>query len=72
MRNLIADRPVLYGGRMYPAGAALPVCNLTEAWLAAETAHWEDDAPEIIPEPADKGVTETPERKPVRAGRNKV
>ena len=38
--KLIAKRPVLYLGRMYPAGAALPADNpaMVAAWLRADSA----------------------------------
>lgn len=38
--KLIAKRPVLYLGRMYPAGAALPTDNpaMVAAWLRADSA----------------------------------
>lgn len=38
--KLIANRPVLYLGRMYPAGAALPADNpvMVAAWLRAGSA----------------------------------
>lgn len=47
MRKLIAKRTVLYLGRMYTPGEALPANNQTmvDAWLRAESAGWSGDAP---------------------------
>ena len=40
MKKLTAKRPILYGGRMYEAGDALPAHDrkMTEAWLRAGSA----------------------------------
>lgn len=48
MKKLIAQRPVLYMGRSYERGAALPSQDqtMTEAWLRAGSAVWLDDGPQ--------------------------
>lgn len=58
MRKLIAKRTVLYLGRMYAPGEALPANNQTmvDAWLRAESAGWSGDAPV---EPAADGQENT-------------
>lgn len=73
MRNLIADRPILCGGRMYPVGASLPVCRLTDAWISAGSAHWADEETVEAPDtaPAEPETVEAPDKKPVRTGRNR-
>lgn len=47
MKKLIAKRTVLYLGRMYAPGEALPANNQTmvDAWLRAESAEWSGAAP---------------------------
>lgn len=47
MKKLIAKRTVLYLGRMYAPGEALPANNQTmvDAWLRAESAGWSGAAP---------------------------
>ena len=49
MKALTAKRAVLYQGRMYEPGDALPACDskMVEAWLQAESAEWtgEDQKP---------------------------
>lgn len=47
MKKLIAQRPVLYMGRSYERGAALPTQDraMMEAWLRAGSSVWRDDGP---------------------------
>ena len=49
MKALTAKRAVLYQGRMYEPGDALPAgdSKMVEAWLEAESAEWtgEDQEP---------------------------
>lgn len=54
MKRLTAQRPILYGGRMYQAGDTLPAYDkrMVQAWLSAESAKMTDDAAE---EAADGG-----------------
>lgn len=46
MKRLTAQRPILYGGRMYQAGDTLPAYDkrMVQAWLSAESAKMTDDA----------------------------
>lgn len=46
MKRLTAQRPILYGGRMYQAGDALPAYDkrMVQAWLSAGSAEMTDDA----------------------------
>lgn len=55
MKRLTAQRPILYGGRMYEAGDALPAHDkrMVQAWLSAKSAAMIDDAAEVPPPPAD-------------------
>ena len=48
MKRLTAQRPILYGGRMYQAGDTLPAYDkrMVQAWLSAESAQMTDDAAE--------------------------
>lgn len=48
MKRLTAQRPILYGGRMYQAGDTLPTYDkrMVQAWLSAESAKMTDDAAE--------------------------
>lgn len=48
MKRLTAQRPILYGGRMYQAGDTLPAYDkrMVQAWLSAESAKMTDDAAE--------------------------
>ena len=47
MKRLTAQRPILYGGRMYQAGDTLPYDKrMVQAWLSAESAKMTDDAAE--------------------------
>lgn len=48
MKRLTAQRPILYGGRMYQAGDTLPAYDkrMAQAWLSAESAKMTDDAAE--------------------------
>ena len=48
MKRLTAQRPILYGGRMYQAGDTLPAYDkrMVPAWLSAESAKMTDDAAE--------------------------
>lgn len=59
MKRLTAQRPILYGGRMYQAGDTLPAYDkrMVQAWLSAESAKMTDDAAEeaTMP-PQDAGV----------------
>ena len=60
MKRLTAQRPILYGGRMYQAGDALPAYDkrMVQAWLSAESAKMTDDAAEeatMPPQDADGG-----------------
>ena len=43
MRKLIADRSILWGGRMYKAGEELPACTLSPVWVENGSAHWTGD-----------------------------
>ena len=54
MKRLTAQRPILYGGRMYQAGDTLPAYDkrMVQAWLSAGSAKMTDDAAE---EAADGG-----------------
>lgn len=55
MKQLTAQRPILYGGRMYEAGDTLPAHDkrMVQAWLSAKSAAVIDDAAEVPPPPAD-------------------
>ena len=60
MKRLTAQRPILYGGRMYEAGDTLPAHDkrMVQAWLSAESAKVTDDAAEeatMPPQDADGG-----------------
>ena len=46
MKRLTAQRPILYGGRMYQAGDTFPAYDkrMVQAWLSAESAKMTDDA----------------------------
>ena len=60
MKRLTAQRPILYGGRMYQAGDTLPAYDkrMVQAWLSAESAKMTDDAAEkatMPPQDADDG-----------------
>lgn len=60
MKRLTAQRPILYGGRMYQAGDTLPAYDkrMVQAWLSAESAKMTDDAAEeatMPPQDADSG-----------------
>lgn len=48
MKRLTAQRPILYGGRMYQAGDTLPAYDkrMVQAWLSAESAKMTGDAAE--------------------------
>lgn len=48
MKRLTAQRPILYGGRMYQAGDTLPAYDkrMVQAWLSADSAKMTDDAAE--------------------------
>lgn len=48
MKRLTAQRPILYGGRMYQAGDTLPAYDkrMVQAWLSARSAEMTDDAAE--------------------------
>ena len=48
MKRLTAQRPILYGGRMYQAGDTRPAYDkrMVQAWLSAESAKMTDDAAE--------------------------
>lgn len=48
MKRLTAQRPILYGGRMYQAGDTLPAYDkrMVQAWLSAGSAKMTDDAAE--------------------------
>lgn len=48
MKRLTAQRPILYGGRMYQAGDTLPAYDkrMVQAWLSAGSAEMTDDAAE--------------------------
>lgn len=54
MKRLTAQRPILYGGRMYQAGDTLPAYDkrMVQAWLSAGSAKMTDNAAE---EAADGG-----------------
>lgn len=54
MKRLTAQRPILYGGRMYQAGDTLPAYDkrMVQAWLSAESAKITDDAAEEAATPA--------------------
>lgn len=60
MKRLTAQRPILFGGRMYQAGDTLPAYDkrMVQAWLSAESAKMTDDAAEeatMPPQDADGG-----------------
>ena len=60
MKRLTAQRPILYGGRMYQAGDTLPAYDkrMGPAWLSAECAKMTGDAAEeatMPPQDADGG-----------------
>ena len=65
MKALTAKRAVLYQGRMYEPGDALPAgdSKMVEAWLQAESAEWTGEAEEPATEAPEgtKGATEAPE-----------
>lgn len=68
MKRLTAQRPILYGGRMYQAGDTLPAYDkrMVQAWLSAESAKMTDDAAEeatMPPQDADGGQDGTEERR---------
>ena len=46
MKRLTAQRPILYGGRMYQAGDTLPAYDkrMVQAWISAGSAKMTDDA----------------------------
>lgn len=46
MKRLTAQRPILYGGRMYQAGDTLPAYDkrMVQAWLSADSAKMTGDA----------------------------
>jgi len=46
MKRLTAQRPILYGGRMYQAGDTLPAYDkrMVQAWLSVGSAEMTDDA----------------------------
>ncbi len=48
MKRLTAQRPILYGGRMYQAGDTLPAYDkrMVQAWLSAKSAKMTNDAVE--------------------------
>lgn len=48
MKRLTAQRPILYGGRMYQAGDTLPAYDkrMVQAWISAGSAKMTDDAAE--------------------------
>lgn len=48
MKRLTAQRPILYGGRMYQAGDTLPAYDkrMVQAWLSAGSVKMTDDAAE--------------------------
>lgn len=52
MKALTAKRAVLYQGRMYEPGDALPAgdSKMVEAWLQAESAEWTGEAQEPVQE----------------------
>lgn len=54
MKRLTAQRPILYGGRMYQAGDTLPAYDkrMVQAWISAGSAKMTDDA---AAEAADSG-----------------
>lgn len=57
MKRLTAQRPILYGGRMYQAGDTLPAHDkrMVQAWLSAESAKMTDDAEKATMPPQDAG-----------------
>lgn len=54
MKRLTAQRPILYGGRMYQAGDTIPAYDkrMVQAWLSAGSAKMTDDAAEEATMPA--------------------
>lgn len=52
MRKLIANNYILYLSHQYKPGDELPPNNqeMVEAWIEANTAHWEGDSAEESPE----------------------
>lgn len=78
MKRLTAQRPILYGGRMYQAGDTLPAYDkrMVQAWLSAESAKMTDDAVEeatMPPQDADGGQdgTENADTHPGHPGGNR-
>ena len=57
MKKLIAQRPVLYLGRSYERGAALPAQDrlMVEAWLRAGSAVWSEGTPPLAAPPGPPG-----------------
>ena len=54
MKRLTAQRPILYGGRMYQAGDILPAYDkrMVEAWLSAQSAAMIDDTADEVVSPS--------------------
>ena len=76
MKRLTAQRPILYGGRMYHAGDTLPAYDkrMVQAWLSAECAILTDDAAEeatMPPQDAD-GVQDGTENADTTQGTQEV
>ena len=57
MKRLIAERSVLYLGRMYAPGDALPASDgiMVAAWLRAKSAKWTGEAEEPQQRPGGRG-----------------
>ena len=77
MKRLTAQRPILYGGRMYQAGDTLPAYDkrMVQAWLSAESAKMTDDAAEeatMPPQDADGGQDGTENADTTQEGTQEV
>lgn len=61
MKKLIAKRDILYQNRMYAPGESLPAAEgrMTDAWLRAGSAAWQEDAPpaQAAPDESEKMLT---------------
>jgi len=58
MKRLTAQRPILYGGRMYQAGDTLPANDqkMVTAWLNAKSAEWDGQEAEECRQEAQEGA----------------
>ena len=65
MERLRAKRPILYGGRMYREGEALPVYDpaMVRAWTEAGSAAWAEEKPKKAEEGAVSAPAAAQERR---------